>query len=203
MTSQFFARPLRFEPDGHDQGPAIVDANGRLVASFYWPVHEPEETDAAVGALYLIATRAVNAANGTDDGDEGVYQLGKRDGYMDAVQELDQETGGDGEFKGSTLPGGTVDVPVMFNRIVERFDALSAERARVIDEASTWILGLEAAIRECIDFIESDMAEMAVYETERVLEDPTILERRPSFLPPVRPAIRALGQQDTGGADDA
>jgi hypothetical protein len=77
-------------------------------------------------------------------------------------------------------------------------NALSAERARVIDEASTWILGLEAAIRECIDFIESDMAEMAVYETERVLEDPTILERRPSFLPPVRPALRALGQQDTG-----
>lgn len=50
------------------------------------------------------------------DEDEA-YEIGKRDGYEDAVQELDIFTGGDGEFKGSTLPGGTVDVPAMMARI--------------------------------------------------------------------------------------
>jgi hypothetical protein len=49
------------------------------------------------------------------------YEIGKRDGYEDAVQELDIATGGDGEFKGSTFPGETVDVPVMKARIIERF----------------------------------------------------------------------------------
>lgn len=127
MSDQLFKRPLRFEPTEHREGPAIVDADGKLVAVFFWPVHEEDQTGKAVGEVYLIATRAVNAANGVDDDDEGVYQIGKRDGYMDAVQELDEATGGDGEFKGSTFPGETVDVPVMFDRIVERCRPLSPE----------------------------------------------------------------------------
>jgi hypothetical protein len=53
--------------------------------------------------------------------DEDVaYDLGFRDGYEDAVQTIDVETGGDGEFTGSTVPGGTVDVPAMQARIVAR-----------------------------------------------------------------------------------
>jgi hypothetical protein len=146
MTTQlYYSRPLRFEPEGHASGPAIVDAKGQVVAAFFWPAHPPEQTDAAVGELYLIATRAVNAANGIDDDDEGVYQIGKRDGYMDAVQDVDLATGGDGEYKGSTLPGGTVDVPAMLDRVLERFisqaaldAAVAAERercAKIADDA--------------------------------------------------------------------
>ncbi len=139
MTTQlYYSRPLRFEPEGHASGPAIVDAKGQVVAAFFWPAHPPEQTDAAVGELYLLATRAVNAVNGFDDDDEGVYQIGKRDGYMDAVQDIDIATGGDGEYKGSTLPGGTVDVPAMLGRVIERFipqsaldAAVAAEKAKV------------------------------------------------------------------------
>ena len=53
--------------------------------------------------------------------DEETYEIGVRDGYEDAIQDLDLATGGDGEFYGSTLDGG-VDVPVMKQRIINRFD---------------------------------------------------------------------------------
>lgn len=52
--------------------------------------------------------------------EDGAYEIGKRDGYESAVQDIDIATGGDGEFKGSTLPGGTVDVPTMKARIIGR-----------------------------------------------------------------------------------
>lgn len=52
--------------------------------------------------------------------EDEVYEIGKRDGYEDAVQDIDLETGGDGEFKGSTIPGATIDVPAMKARIVDR-----------------------------------------------------------------------------------
>lgn len=59
-----------------------------------------------------------------DQDEDDAYELGKRDGYEDAIQDLDLATGGDGEFKGSTLPGRTVDVPAMKARIIERFAKL-------------------------------------------------------------------------------
>lgn len=57
-----------------------------------------------------------------DDSDEA-YELGVRDGYENAVQDIDLATGGDGEFFGSTIPGRTVDVPVMRQRIIDRLSA--------------------------------------------------------------------------------
>lgn len=68
--------------------------------------------DFARGAL----RRAVYRFEGRESLDEH-YEIGKRDGYEEAVQDIDLATGGDGEFKGSTLPGGTVDVPAMRDRI--------------------------------------------------------------------------------------
>lgn len=65
--------------------------------------------------------RALYRFKARDRDEDDAYEIGKRDGYEDAVQDLDLATGGDGEFKGSTLPGGTVDVPAMKERIVERF----------------------------------------------------------------------------------
>lgn len=53
------------------------------------------------------------------DEDEA-YEMGKRDGYEEAIQDLDIATGGDGEFKGSAIPSETVDVPAMKARIIAR-----------------------------------------------------------------------------------
>ncbi|MCG7507105.1 hypothetical protein [Mesorhizobium retamae] len=63
-----------------------------------------------------------------NDADEA-YEIGVRDGYEDAIQTLDLATGGDGEFRGSTIPGRTVDVPTMQQRIIDRFAALSGAPA--------------------------------------------------------------------------
>lgn len=71
-----------------------------------------------------------------DTGNEGdeCFAMGKRDGFHDAVQLFDLATGGDGEFFGSTEPGGTVDVPVMAERIVERL-AAAQTRTHELDDA--------------------------------------------------------------------
>ena len=63
------------------------------------------------------------------EGDEA-YQIGKHEGYEDAVQAIDIATGGDGEYKGSTIPGETVDSDVMQARIIER-----CKRADEADQA--------------------------------------------------------------------
>lgn len=77
----------------------------------------------ALDILISFAHDALDAAEtakpGRDEADEA-YEIGLRDGYENAVQEIDIATGGDGEFKGSTFPGETVDVPVMRQRIVDR-----------------------------------------------------------------------------------
>jgi hypothetical protein len=75
-------------------------------------------------------------ADGVDDYGNETYEIGKRDGYEDAIQNLDLATDGDGEFKGSTIPGETVDVPVMQARIIARFAALSGNAGAVEAESS-------------------------------------------------------------------
>ena len=76
--------------------------------------------------VVVLASPIVKTAIARLITEDDIYEIGKRDGYEDAVQELDIFTGGDGEFKGSTLPGGTVDVPTMMARVKARFgDAMS------------------------------------------------------------------------------
>lgn len=61
------------------------------------------------------------------DEDE-TYEIGKRDGYEQAVQEIDQRTGGDGEYRFCTDGDPERHTPTpqhMIARIVERFAALS------------------------------------------------------------------------------
>lgn len=63
-----------------------------------------------------------------DDPDEA-YELGKRDGYEDAVQDLDIATGGDGEFRYCTDHDPNrhcPDVETMKARIVERLKFVPA-----------------------------------------------------------------------------
>lgn len=87
------------------------------IANLWWPAH-PSEATADVEALFADLSLQTEA-----DG-EHTYELGKRDGYEDAVQTIDVETGGDGEFYGSTIPGRGVDVPTMQENIVNRFEQL-------------------------------------------------------------------------------
>jgi hypothetical protein len=56
------------------------------------------------------------------------YEIGKRDGYEQAVQDIDLATGGDGEFVARLGGGQSVDVPVMKQRIIDRCaSTMSAE----------------------------------------------------------------------------
>lgn len=48
-------------------------------------------------------------------------EIGERDGYEKAIQDLDLATGGDGEFRGSTDPTRCVDMEAMKARIIKRF----------------------------------------------------------------------------------
>lgn len=66
-------------------------------------------------------------------GDDEMYEIGKRDGYEEAVQDIDLMTGGDGEYRVAVFLGGGVDEDrhcpdpaAMKARIAERFVALSA-----------------------------------------------------------------------------
>jgi hypothetical protein len=59
--------------------------------------------------------------------EQETYDIGHRDGYESAVQDVDLMTGGDGEYYASTIPGhGCPDPAAMKARIDERFKALTA-----------------------------------------------------------------------------
>lgn len=72
-------------------------------------------------------------------------QLGRRDGYELAVQDIDLATGGDGEFKGSTIPGATVDVPAMKQRVIDRFVANASAEARLREKTLSLLGEIQAA----------------------------------------------------------
>lgn len=74
----------------------------------------------------LVERICASAAKEEDD----AYEIGKRDGYEEAIQTLDLATGGDGEFRGSTIPGQTVDVPAMQSRVLDRFSCARADAIR-------------------------------------------------------------------------
>lgn len=60
--------------------------------------------------------------------DDETYEIGKRDGYEKAVQDIDQRTGGDGEYRYCTdhdPERHCPDAPAMIQRIIERFASLA------------------------------------------------------------------------------
>lgn len=86
----------------------------------------------AVDAIAAWNRRALPAPEVPEEG--AVYtqaefdeagQIGERDGYEKAVQDFDLATGGDGEFK-ATTHDGAIDMPVMRQRVLDRFAPLSA-----------------------------------------------------------------------------
>lgn len=69
-----------------------------------------------------------------DRKDDETYAIGKRDGYGEAVQEIDALTGGDGEYCFCTdqySENHCPDPKSMVNRIFERFQSLNGLYARI------------------------------------------------------------------------
>lgn len=76
--------------------------------------------------------------------EEEAYEIGKRDGYESAVQDIDLATGGDGEYVFSTFPGeGCPDAEAMKARVLARF----ADQSGVI---VALVGALEQARREIV-----------------------------------------------------
>lgn len=135
------------------------------------------------------AAAALNAKlSATHEDEESFYDIGKRDGYEEAVQEIDLATGGDGEFFGSTFPGETVDVPVMKQRIVDRFPPQSPTHRHKKRGTEYVLIGIgkmqagewfEQSVPVNIthsELVPVDMRAVAIY---RSVTDPTEIWVRP------------------------
>ncbi|QUT04039.1 hypothetical protein KFK14_12870 [Sphingobium phenoxybenzoativorans] len=79
------------------------------------------------------------AAASREDDEEDIYQIGKREGFEEAIQMVDQRTGGDGEYFASTIPGrGCPDWQTMLASILDRFEARAALAASPVGEVSEY-----------------------------------------------------------------
>ncbi len=91
---------------------------------------------AAAQADYEARIRSALSAQAQDtrsDDDEEIYEIGVREGYERAVQEIDMKTGGDGEYRYCTDHDPERHTPgpaEMIQRIVDRFETLN-----LIDDA--------------------------------------------------------------------
>ena len=123
-------------------------------AGSLWNKRQPTQSDAllegdAQTILYLLGVRhgrederakiAAEASQPTQSDDEA-YDLGKRDGYEKAVQDIDMLTGGDGEYCYSTIEGERhcPNVDTMKARIARRlrqFTQSDALREALVDTA--------------------------------------------------------------------
>lgn len=100
------------------------------------PAYSVEWLEDVVMALADKAKRAYRDGNAPD---QEPYDIGKRDGFEEAVQAIDTLTGGDGEYRASSDPERhTPDPKTMIRRIVARFDALRSEREGGEPYAWTW-----------------------------------------------------------------
>lgn len=90
----------------------------------------------ATGDVQSFAAHRLRHSTDFEREEEEAYEIGKRDGYSEAVQDLDLATGGDGEYKGS--PFGTVDVPAMKARIIERCTDADFERGLEAARVREW-----------------------------------------------------------------
>ena len=93
---------------------------------------EDAHADRATLLLALAEAQAKIPALGDETAEDEAYKLGVRDGYQEAVQDIDLRTGGDGEYRWSTDPERSVPDPAeMIKRIVARLTEAQerAERA--------------------------------------------------------------------------
>lgn len=119
--------------------PAPSVAVRALIVEFFkrngWEVsngiayHEPG--DIAVSSVCindLLSALSAQVQDARSDDEEEIYEIGVREGYERAVQEIDIKTGGDGEYRYCTdhdPERHTPDASAMIQRIVDRFETLN------------------------------------------------------------------------------
>ncbi len=86
------------------------------------------EDASVIEEIYAVIKREEAAQPVQADEDE-TYEIGKRDGYSEAVQQIDQLTGGDGEYRYclgfEDSVRHTPGPAEMIQRIVDRFETLN------------------------------------------------------------------------------
>lgn len=124
------------EKDNRDLGASRPSADRATLASPQAPSglgHSEGIADAVRGAESIVLRWLAiegDADRETDDEAEDGYNLGVRDGFQEAVQIIDQLTGGDGEYRYCTNhdPERHCPDPVfMVRNILERFHAQRIE----------------------------------------------------------------------------
>lgn len=135
--------------DGDWVSVAAPDGNGVRARH---PTGTEQSVNDSVTLLVRLADALLSAspaaAEVVPDADEETYQMGKRDGYEEAVQEIDLKTGGDGEYR-YCMDGDpdrhTPDAPAMISRIVERFNEKEAASAATIGSLAKALKALSFA----------------------------------------------------------
>ena len=93
-------------------------------------VGDPQRPEACYRVRCQLGKACATPPAAEREGDEDeAYKIGYRDGYDEAVQDIDVLTGGDGEYRYCTdhdPDRHTPDAEIMKRRIEERFDALQA-----------------------------------------------------------------------------
>ncbi len=105
-------------------------------------------TSSNLEKAHEIAATTLEELRQPTQSDDDAYELGKRDGYESAVQDIDMLTGGDGEYRYSTIGGERhcPDADSMKARIAERFNSQPTQSDAV----------REAVIEECANALEAD-----------------------------------------------
>jgi len=100
---------------------------------------------------------------GSDD--DETYEIGKRDGYSEAVQQIDQLTGGDGEYRYCTDRDPDRHTPgpaEMIQRIVDRFETLNLLRdAEKTGRDQEWGISAEPHVIQADHVALRDLVERA------------------------------------------
>ncbi len=99
--------------------------------------HDRQGVDIARARFIVDAGNAALDQAQHDRDDDETYEIGKRDGREEAVQEIDRLTGGDGEYFYSTLPGRGCPGPAdMIKNIADRFVTLRARAEKAEAEVA-------------------------------------------------------------------
>lgn len=144
------------------------------------------------GIKYVPAAQVQDARS---DDDEEIYEIGVREGYERAVQEIDIKTGGDGEYRYCTDHDPERHTPgpaEMIQRIVDRFETLN-----LIGEAEKrgdfWGVPGSAQVQDVAGFQQRvEAAHHALFH-----DDPTdIDERRARFWEEAGETVQSFGMTE-------
>lgn len=132
------AAPHQTQPDAREEAPE--GAGEWITGEALYAIMESFDGRADVTEIAEKINTAISLRAQQPADDEETYQIGLRDGYERAIQEIDLATGGDGEFK-ATTDQGVIDVPVMKRRLIDRFSQQPAD-----DKLAKAVEALEKAV---------------------------------------------------------